>query len=155
MLPDSIELVVVTPERQLLRETVVEVTIPGLEGELGVLPGHAPLMTELGIGELTYRTATSSQQTSLAVVRGFAEVLPDRVTVLAETAERAEEIDVERARAASQRAQKRLSSHDASIDWDRATLALQRALIRMQVAAWRGAGISRERALTRMQVAAR
>jgi len=96
MLPDSIQLIVVTPERQLLRESVVEVTVPGLDGQLGILPGHAPLMTELGIGELAYRTSTSSQPVVLAVISGFAEVLPDRVTVLAETAERAEEIDPDR-----------------------------------------------------------
>ena len=100
MLPEAIELSVVTPERQLARESVVEVTIPGPEGALGILPGHAPLMTEIGIGELAYRTATSSLPISLAVIRGFAEVLPDRVTVLAETAERAEEIDLARAEAA-------------------------------------------------------
>src|SRR5690348_52026 len=97
MLPDAIQLIVVTPERQLLRESVVEVTVPGLEGQLGILPGHAPLMTELGIGELSYRTNTSSQPIVLAVISGFAEVLADRVTVLAETAERAEEIDLARA----------------------------------------------------------
>ena len=128
MLPEAIELIVVTPERQLLRETVVEVTIPGLDGELGILPGHAPLITELGIGELRYRTATSSQPILLAVLRGFAEVLPDRVTLLAETAERAEEIDLARAEAAKARAEKRLASNDTNIDWDRATVALQRAL---------------------------
>ena len=61
MLPEAIEVIVVTPERQLLRETVVEVTIPGLHGELGILPGHAPLITELGIGALSYRTAASRQ----------------------------------------------------------------------------------------------
>ena len=133
MLPDAIELVVVTPERQLLRETVLEVTIPGLNGELGVLPGHAPLMTELGIGELTYRKATSIQPTSLAVIRGFAEVLPDRVTVLAETAERAEEIDLNRAEAARARAEKRLASNDTNIDWDRASVALARSVIRVQI----------------------
>jgi F-type H+-transporting ATPase subunit epsilon len=134
MLPEEIELTVVTPERELLRETVVEVTIPGLEGELGILPGHAPLMTELGIGELSYRTGTSSQPISLSVVRGFAEVLPDRVTVLGETAERAEEIDLARAEAALARAEKRMASGDTNIDWDRATVALQRALIRIQIA---------------------
>jgi F-type H+-transporting ATPase subunit epsilon len=134
MLPESIELIVVTPERQLLRETVVEVTIPGLDGELGILPGHAPLITELGIGELHYRTTNSSQPILLAVLRGFAEVLPDRVTILAETAERAEEIDVARAEAAKARAEQRLAAHDANIDWDRATVSLQRALIRIQVA---------------------
>ena len=134
MLPEAIQLTVVTPERELVRETVVEVTIPGLEGALGVLPGHAPLVTELGIGELSYRTGTSSRPSSLAVIRGFAEVLPDRVTVLAETAERAEEIDVARAEAAKARAEKRLASNDTNLDWDRATIALQRSLIRIQVA---------------------
>jgi F-type H+-transporting ATPase subunit epsilon len=134
MLPEAIELIVVTPERQLLRETVVEATIPGLQGALGILPGHAPLMTELGIGELKYRTATSSQPISLAVIRGFAEVLPDRVTLLAETAERAEEIDLNRAEAAKARAEMRLASNDTNIDWDRATVALARSVIRIQVA---------------------
>jgi F-type H+-transporting ATPase subunit epsilon len=134
MLPEAIELIVVTPERQLLRETVVEVTVPGPEGALGILPGHAPLMTELGIGELSYRTATSSQPVSLAIVRGFAEVLPDRVTLLAETAERAEEIDLNRAESAKARAEKRLASSDPNIDWDRATVALERAIIRIHVA---------------------
>ena len=134
MLPEAIELIVVTPERQLLQETVVEVTIPGLDGELGILPGHAPLITELGIGELRYRTTTSSQPILLAILRGFAEVLPDRVTLLAETAERAEEIDLERAEASKARAEQRLASNDTNIDWDRATVALQRALIRIQVA---------------------
>lgn len=134
MLPEEIELIVVTPERQLLRETVVEVTIPGLDGALGILPGHAPLMSELGIGELTYRLGTASQPISLAVLRGFAEVLPDRVTVLAETAERAEEIDLSRAEAAKARAEKRLASNDANVDWDRATVALERAVIRIHVA---------------------
>lgn len=134
MLPDSIQLIVVTPERQLLRESVVEVTMPGLDGQLGILPGHAPLMTELGIGELSYRTSTSSQPVVLAVISGFAEVLGDRVTVLAETAERAEEIDLARAEEAKARAEKRLSAGDTNIDWDRANIALQRSIIRIQIA---------------------
>lgn len=134
MLPESIELIVVTPERQLLHETVVEVTIPSLNGELGILPGHAPLITELGIGELVYKNAGVGQSVPLAILRGFAEVLPDRVTVLAETAERATEIDLARAEAALARAQKRLSSNDTNIDWDRASVALQRAVIRIQIA---------------------
>ena len=134
MLPESIQLIVVTPERQLLQETVVEVTFPGLDGELGILPGHAPLITELGIGELRYRTAANAEPIPLSVLRGFAEVLPDRVTVLAETAERAHEIDLSRAEAALARAQKRLASNDTNIDWDRASIALQRAVIRIQIA---------------------
>ena len=134
MLPEEIELIVVTPERQLLRETVVGVTIPGVDGAFGILPGHAPMMTELGHGELSYQTGTTSGPIFLAIHRGFAEVLPDRVTVLGETAERAEEIDLARAEAAKARAEKRLASNDTNIDWDRATVALQRALIRIQVA---------------------
>ncbi len=134
MLPDSIELVIVTPQRQLLRERVVEVGLPGAEGALGILPGHAPLMTELGIGELTYRGAGGKPSDVLAIVRGFAEVLPDRVTVLAETAEMAAEIDIARAEAAKARAERRLAAGDTNIDWDRASISLQRALIRIQVA---------------------
>jgi F-type H+-transporting ATPase subunit epsilon len=134
MLPESIELIIVTPERQVLRENVVEVTLPGASGELGVLPGHAPLMTELGIGELSYRTRDTGAKPGLAVIQGFAEVLGDRVTVLAETAERAAEIDLARAEAAKARAQQRLSAGDPNIDWDRAMVALQRALIRIEVA---------------------
>ncbi len=140
MLPEAIQLVVVTPERQLLRETVVEVDIPGSEGQLGILPGHAPLMTEIGIGALSYRAGATSQPVILAVIQGFAEVLPDRVTVLAETAERAEEIDLARAEAAKARAEKRLASSDTNIDWDRAVVALQKSLIRIQVAKKRHGG---------------
>ena len=136
MFPESIELIVVTPERQLLRESAVEVTFPGLDGELGVLPGHAPLITELGVGELKYTLATAGegQTASLAIMSGFAEVLPDRVTLLAETAERAEEIDLARAERALARAQERLSQPKPEIDWVRAEIAMQRALIRIQLA---------------------
>jgi len=132
MLPDAIQLVIVTPERQILKETVSELTMPGADGYLGVLPGHAPLITELGVGELTYRT-TGGQAGLLAVIRGFAEVLPDRVSVLAETAEFAGDIDLSRAQAALKRAQERVARGGENIDWDRATLALARALVRIQV----------------------
>jgi F-type H+-transporting ATPase subunit epsilon len=132
MLPEAIELVIVTPTRQLLRSRAMEVTLPGANGYLGILPGHAPLMTELGIGELTYHGAAQGEP--ISVIRGFAEVLPDRVTVLAETAELAAEIDIARAEAAKARAEKHLASGDTNIDWDRASVALQRALIRIQVA---------------------
>jgi F-type H+-transporting ATPase subunit epsilon len=134
MLPESIELIVVTPERQLLREKVTEVTLPGAGGELGVLPGHAPLITELGIGELSYRPADGGARPGIAVIQGFAEVLGDRVTVLAETAELAAEIDLARAEAAKARAEQRLAANDPNMDWDRAVVALQRALIRIEVA---------------------
>jgi F-type H+-transporting ATPase subunit epsilon len=132
MLPNALQLVIVTPTRQLLRTQASEVTLPGANGYLGVLPGHAPLMTELGIGELTYKGSAPSDP--ITITRGFAEVLPDRVTVLAETAELAAEIDLARAEAAKARAEKRLASGDTNIDWDRASVALQRALIRIQVA---------------------
>jgi F-type H+-transporting ATPase subunit epsilon len=142
MLPDSIELIIVTPERQFLRESVVEVVMPGAAGELGILPGHAPLMTELGIGELAYRGAGTNPSGVLAIIRGFAEVLGDRVTVLAETAERAAEIDLARAEAAKARAEQRLATNDPNLDWDRAFIALQRAVIRIQVARkYRGAPV--------------
>jgi F-type H+-transporting ATPase subunit epsilon len=132
MAGDSIQLVVVTPVRQLFSESVTEVQLPGADGYLGVLPGHAPLITELGIGELTYRTA-GGQTGLLAVIRGFAEVLPDRVSVLAETAERAEEIDINRAKEALKRAQELIAKGGENVDWDRASAALQRALVRIQV----------------------
>jgi F-type H+-transporting ATPase subunit epsilon len=145
MLPESIELVIVTPERQLLRETVVEVTLPGGDGCLGILPGHAPLITELGIGELTYHAKGASEAGHMAVISGFAEVLGDRVTVLAETAEKPEEIDVGRAEEAKKRAEQRLASaaSNPDVDWARAAVALQRSLIRIQVARKRhGAPVS-------------
>ena len=132
MAGDSIQLVVVTPVRQYLSESVTEVQLPGADGYLGVLPGHAPLITELGIGELTYRTV-GGQTGLLAVIRGFAEVLPDRVSVLAETAERAEEIDINRAKEALKRAQELIAKGGENVDWDRASAALQRALVRIQV----------------------
>ncbi len=143
MLPENIELEVVTPARQVLHETVQWVELPGRDGHLGILPGHAPLITELGIGQLGYRKGEESGY--LAVIRGYTEVLPDRVIVLAEIAERAEEIDVVRAEAARERAQARLTKHGADVDWDRATFALQRAIVRLQVAAKDGAAAAQER----------
>ena len=134
MLPSSIELIVVTPARQLLRRAVADVQLPGANGYLGILPGHAPLITELGIGELSHHDAQGNESDHMTIISGFAEVLPERVTVLAETAEFAAEIDLARAEEAKARAEKRLASSDQTIDWDRATVALQRALIRIQVA---------------------
>ena len=130
-MPDSLQLVVVTPERQLLSEAVSEAQLPGADGYLGVLPGHAPLITELGIGELTYKSS-NGQSGLLAIIRGFAEVLPDRIAVLAELAERAEDIDLNRAQEALKRAQERLAK-GGEIDWERASASLQRALVRVQV----------------------
>jgi F-type H+-transporting ATPase subunit epsilon len=147
MLPESIELIIVTPERQLLREAVVETTLPGADGCLGILPGHAPLITELGIGELIYRARGASETGHLAIISGFAEVLGDRVTVLAETAERPEEIDITRAEEAKKRAEQRLAeaASDPNVDWGRAAIALERSLIRIQVARKRrGVSVSSE-----------
>ena len=91
MLPENIELQVVTPERHILQETVQAVEMPGKEGYLGILPGHAPLITELGIGILAYRKDGRTRY--LTVIHGYAEVLPDRVTILAQNAIKPEEID--------------------------------------------------------------
>jgi F-type H+-transporting ATPase subunit epsilon len=135
MLPDAIQLIIVTPVRELLRETVVEVQLPGADGYLGVLPGAAPLITELGVGELTYHSKSGGAASEpIAIIRGFAEVLPDRVTVLAETAELASEIDLTRAEAALKRAQERMAKNAPELDWARVAIALQRAQIRIQVA---------------------
>src|SRR5260370_28305135 len=134
MMPEAIQLVIVTPEKQLLRDKVVDVQMPGENGYLGILPGHAPLMTELGIGELSYHDGGGKEPRHIAIVRGFAEVLPDRVTVLAETAERTEEIDLQRAQDALARAEQAIPSNDPNIDWDRVNTPLQRALIRIHVA---------------------
>ncbi|HXW56994.1 MAG TPA: F0F1 ATP synthase subunit epsilon [Candidatus Cybelea sp.] len=137
MLPEQIELEVVTPERLVLHEEVKSLELPGRDGYFGILPGHAPLVTELGIGMLTYRT--NGEPHFLTVIQGYAEVLPDRVIVLAEISELATEIDVERSRAAFERAQGRLAeAASLETDWQRAQLALERALVRLQVAAKTG-----------------
>jgi F-type H+-transporting ATPase subunit epsilon len=130
-LPESLHLEVVTPEGRLVSEVVDEVILPGSEGSLGVRPGHTPLLTSLGIGELVYRRG--SDRRLLAIAWGFAEVLPDRVSVLAEIAERAEGIDRERATAARDRALKLLRERAAETDFNRAQIALQKSLIRIQV----------------------
>src|SRR5262249_48225140 len=105
-LPTSIELNIVTPDRGVVRVQVDEVEIPGAQGYFGVLPGHTPMLAELAVGELWYRKG--QDKTYLAIAYGFAEVLPDRVTILAQIAERAEDIDVERAEQSKQRAEARL-----------------------------------------------
>lgn len=123
---------VVTPERRIVSETVDEIVLPGSEGSFGVRPGHAPLLSALGIGELTYRRGSGSHH--LALSWGFVEVLPDRVSVLAEIAERAEEIDRERAERARDRALERLRGRSSETDFKRAQIALEKSLIRLQVA---------------------
>jgi F-type H+-transporting ATPase subunit epsilon len=132
-MPETFQLEIVTPEKKVVETAAEEVQIPGKNGYLGVLPGHAPLITELSVGEITFRENSTVQR--LAVAWGFAEVLPDKVTILAETAERPAEIDVERARKSKERAEQRLSSGDPSVDVDRALDALHRAEARLNVAA--------------------
>src|SRR5215469_8342480 len=139
-LPDHIELEVVTPQRHVLHETVQGLEMPGKDGYLGILPGHAPLLTELGMGVLTYNAGGNAHK--LTVLNGYAEVLPDRVTVLAELSERPEEIDVGRAQAERDQAEAELakaSSHP-DMNWERSAVMLKRALIRLQVAGKGGGG---------------
>jgi len=126
------QLEIVTPEKKVVETAAEEVQIPGKNGYLGVLPGHAPLITELAVGEITYRENSTEQR--LAVAWGFAEVLPNKVTILAETAERPAEIDVDRARKAKERAEQRLTSGETSVDVARALDALHRAEARLDVA---------------------
>ncbi|PYS26685.1 MAG: F0F1 ATP synthase subunit epsilon [Acidobacteria bacterium] len=126
-----IDLTIVTPERAIVHEQVDELEIPGAEGYLGVLPGHAPLFSELKVGELGYRKG--DRWFFLSVAWGFVEVLPNQVRILAETAERAQEIDLERAERAKRRAEERIAKGGEDVDYDRALVALERALIRIQV----------------------
>jgi len=129
----ELTLEVATPTRLVVAETVDEVVVPGSEGYFGVLPGHAPLLATLGIGELMYRKDTA--QYYLALTGGFAEVRNDKVIVLAENAERPDEIDKERAQRAKERAERLLSGREPDVDYARAQAALTRAVIRLQVAA--------------------
>lgn len=130
-LPKHIDLQIVTPERLLVQEQVDEVEIPGSEGYFGVLPGHTPLLASLAVGELWYRKG--QEKFYLSIAFGFAEVLPDRVTILARIAERADEISVERAEAAKRRAEDRLAHATSEIDYERARVALMKSLARLQV----------------------
>jgi F-type H+-transporting ATPase subunit epsilon len=128
-LPDKIHLEVVTPERQLFSGPVDQVTVPSSQGYLGILPGHAPLLAELGIGEISYTMGEKNE--FLFCSWGFVEVLPARVVVLAQTAEPASEIDVNRAEQARSRAEKRLTSKDPNLDFARAELSLMRSISRI------------------------
>jgi len=133
-LPTKLTLEIVTPERALVTEQVDEVELPGAEGYFGVLPGHTPLLAALQVGELWYRVG--QERHYLAVAFGFAEVLPERVTVLAQVAERAQDIDIERAERARKRAEEQLAqaSKPVDMDFERSRIALMKSLIRLQVA---------------------
>ncbi len=129
---ETFEIEIVTPERVVERDVVTELQLPTKNGYIGVLAGHAPLITELGIGEITYKA--DNIQYKVAVAWGFAEVLPNKVTILAEVAERPEDIDLARAEKAKQRAEERLKSGSPDTDFDRAQVALERATARIEVA---------------------
>lgn len=129
---DTFQLEIVTPTRLLVKESAEEAQIPGISGYLGILPGHAPLISELGVGEITYKASGTVH--TLSVAWGFVEVLPDKVTILAEAAEHPQEIDVPRAQKAKERAEQRLKSNDPQVDFTRAEDSLQRAETRMNVA---------------------
>jgi len=129
---DAIELEIVTPERLLVHEQVEGVEIPGKAGDIGVLPGHAPLITELSIGEISYKHGGVAEH--LSVAWGFAEVLPEKVTILAQTAERPQEIDVKRAQEAKARAEAELQKAAPDLDFEATLNALKRAEVRLKVA---------------------
>jgi F-type H+-transporting ATPase subunit epsilon len=131
-IPSHIQLQIVSADRSLVNEQVDEVEIPGSDGFFGVLPGHTPLLAVLGMGELWYRQGQEKHYLSIAF--GFAEVQPDRVTILAQMAEKADEIDVARAEAAKKRAEERMVKSTVDMDFERARIAMMKALIRLQVA---------------------
>src|SRR5216684_1304937 len=131
-LPTEIQIRIVSADRSLVNEQVDEVEIPGSDGYFGVLPGHTPLLALLGAGELWYRQGQEKHY--LLIAFGFAEVQPDQVTILAEVAERPDEIDVSRAEAARRRAEERLAKPVIDMDAERARISLLKSLIRLQVA---------------------
>jgi F-type H+-transporting ATPase subunit epsilon len=131
-IPAHLQLQIVSADRSLVNEQVDEVQIPGADGYLGILPGHTPLLATLQVGTLWYRQG--QEKHFLAIAFGFAEVQPDRVTILAQIAEKADEIDVARAEAAKKRAEERLSKPTTDMDFERARIAMLKALIRLQVA---------------------
>jgi ATP synthase, F1 epsilon subunit (delta in mitochondria) len=137
-LPTHIDLQIVTPDRRIVEEQVDEVEIPGSEGYFGVLPGHTPMLASLAVGELWYRKG--QEKFFLSIAFGFAEVLPDRVTILARIAERAEEINAERAEAARRRAEEQLAQSRSDVDYERAGVALMKSIMRLQVATRLSAG---------------
>lgn len=131
-MPDGLNLTVVTPERALVQEEVDQVQVPGLGGYLGLLPGHAPLFSELAIGELSYTRAGKIH--SIALAKGFVEISNDKVRVLADVAEPAVNIDIDRARQALKRAEERISAGGDDVDYPRALAALKRATVRIATA---------------------
>lgn len=132
---------IITAERQVYADDVDSLQAPGIEGYLGILPHHAPLMTMLRPGEMVIRKG--GQEEYLAITGGFLEVLNNKVTILADACERSEEIDEERARKAMERARERLSMRGADVDLERALATLQRAEARLKIVQRRKAGMGR------------
>jgi F-type H+-transporting ATPase subunit epsilon len=137
---DTLHLQIITPDKLLVREDADQVQIPGKSGYLGILPGHAPLITELMIGEISFSNGGTTQY--FAVSWGFAEVLPDKVTILADTAERAEDIKVTRAQEAKARAEELLRNPPPDLDYDATNFALRRAEVRLEVAGRAGQSVA-------------
>jgi F-type H+-transporting ATPase subunit epsilon len=138
-LPEKIELQVVTPTKHIFSEDVQSIELPGKDGYLGILPGHAPLLTELGAGILTFNKGGETR--SMTVIDGFAEVLPNRVIVLADESEKVEDIDAGKARADLEKAQHELPQAGASEeDWKRANAAIARATVRVEASEKTGTG---------------
>lgn len=135
---DTFEFEIVTPDKMVLKDVADQMQIPAKNGYIGILPGHAPLITELAIGEISYTAHGTTNY--LAVAWGFAEVLPEKVTILAESAEKPEEIDTSRAQQAKQRAEERLRANGPELDYQRALDAVKRADVRLQVASHASAG---------------
>ena len=131
-IPTKLTLEIVTPDKSLVRDEVDEVQVPAAEGYMGILPGHTPLLALLKVGELWYRKG--SEKFYLSIALGFVEVLPDRVTILAQLAERPEDIDRERAERARRRAEERMAKPTPEIDFERARIALMKSMVRLQVA---------------------
>jgi F-type H+-transporting ATPase subunit epsilon len=131
-IPQRLHLQIVSADRLLVQDDVDEVEVPGAAGYLGILPGHTPLLALLQVGELWYRKG--QERSFLSIAFGYVEVQPDRVTILAEVAEKAEEIDPARAEAAKKRAEERLAKPVLDMDFERARIALMKALVRLQVA---------------------
>jgi F-type H+-transporting ATPase subunit epsilon len=131
-LPQHLRLQIVSADRSLVNEQVDEVEIPGADGYFGVLPGHTPLLALLGAGELWYRQGQEKHYLALAF--GFAEVQPEAVTILAQIAEKPDDIDIARAEASKKRAEERLARPAMEVDFERARIAMLKSLIRLQVA---------------------
>jgi len=145
---ENFHLNVVTPAGKVVDAQVVEITAPGMDGQFGILPRHARYITALGVGELRYRTVDGAED-GIVVAGGFAEVRRDRVNVLAQTAEDAAMIDIARAEASMQRAESRLAQAEEGVDVERASVAMEKSIVRLRVARSRGTKPTHQPIVTR------